>query len=82
MPKLLEVKNLRVSFPSRRQTVEAVRGLSFSMDREKIGIVGESGSCKSVTGRAILGLVRPPGVVKADKIAFDGMDLLHADKHT
>jgi len=82
MATLLEVNNLRVSFPSHRQTVQAVRGLSFAMGREKLGIVGESGSGKSVTGRAILGLVRPPGEVQADCINFDGLDLLHADKRT
>lgn len=80
MAPLLEITNLDVCFATRKQEVAAVRHLSFSMGREKLGIVGESGSGKSVTGRAILGLVRPPGRVRADKLCFDGQDLLTADK--
>ena len=52
--KLLEVKNLRVSFPTARDRVEVVKGISFDLGREKLGIVGESGSGKSITGRSIL----------------------------
>jgi peptide/nickel transport system ATP-binding protein len=44
--------------------------------RERLGIVGESGSGKSLTGRSILRLVRPPGVVTADRLRFEGIDLL------
>jgi peptide/nickel transport system ATP-binding protein len=73
---LLEVQNLRVSFPSPKGRVEVVRGVSFELGRERLGIVGESGSGKSVTGRAILRLVRPPGLVSADRMRFDGVDLL------
>ncbi len=50
------------------------------MDREKIGIVGESGSGKSMTARAILGLIRPPGCVRADTLRFDNIDLLSLDR--
>jgi peptide/nickel transport system ATP-binding protein len=78
MENLLQVDNLHVSFKSRQETVEAVRGLSFVMGREKLGIVGESGSGKSVTCRALLGLVQPPGIVRYDKIIFDGADLCPA----
>jgi peptide/nickel transport system ATP-binding protein len=77
-PPLLTVENLRVRFPSRTGFTEAVRGVSFTVGREKLGIVGESGSGKSVTGRSLLRLVAPPGEVTADKIDFDGTDLLSA----
>ncbi|MCP8939842.1 ABC transporter ATP-binding protein [Alsobacter sp. SYSU M60028] len=74
---LLEVENLRVSFPSPRgERVEVVRGVSFRVGRERLGIVGESGSGKSITGRAILRLIRPPGRVTADRLAFRGRNLL------
>ncbi len=74
MGALLEVDNLRVSFHTPKETVAAVRGVSFAMGREKLGIVGESGSGKSVTCRALLGLVRPPGIVRCDRLRFDGAD--------
>jgi len=72
---LLAVEDLHVDFPTRTGLVEAVRGVSFSLGREKLGVVGESGSGKSVTGRAILGLVPPPGRVRARRLNFDGVDL-------
>lgn len=73
---LLRVEDLWVRFAKRGGgVVEAVRGISFSVGRERIGIVGESGSGKSMTGRAILGLVRPPGKATARRIMFDGKDL-------
>ncbi len=73
---LLRVEDLWVRFAKRGGgVVEAVRGISFSVGRERIGIVGESGSGKSMTGRAILGLVRPPGEATARRIMFDGKDL-------
>jgi len=73
---LIRVENLCVSFPGHNKTVEAVRGLSFSVGRERVGIVGESGSGKSLTGRSILRLIRPPGIMTADKIEFNGIDLM------
>jgi peptide/nickel transport system ATP-binding protein len=76
---LLSVEDLRVDFLTRKGLIEAVRGVSFSMGREKLGIVGESGSGKSVTGRSILRLVPPPGRVRAERLDFDGIDLLDAD---
>jgi peptide/nickel transport system ATP-binding protein len=79
MTALLDVKNLRVTFETRKETIEAVRGVSFAMGREKLGIVGESGSGKSVTGRALLGLVRPPGTVTAEQLLFDGVELRQTD---
>ncbi|MDQ2095007.1 ABC transporter ATP-binding protein [Rhodalgimonas zhirmunskyi] len=73
---LLDVENLRVTFPTRRGEFEAVRGVSFSLGQERLGIVGESGSGKSMTGRAILRLIRPPGRVEADRMELEGRDLL------
>ena len=73
---LLEVENLRVRFPTASGAVEVVRGVSFALGRERLGIVGESGSGKSLTGRSILRLVRAPGKVTADRLRFEGKDLL------
>ncbi|WP_374635115.1 ABC transporter ATP-binding protein [Paracoccus sp. (in: a-proteobacteria)] len=77
MKPLLSVQNLRVSFPTRSGVFDAVRGVSFDLGRERLGVVGESGSGKSMTGRAILGLVRPPGRVTADRLDFDGQSILN-----
>ena len=77
---LLEIENLRVRFPTPTGPVEVVRGVSFTLGRERLGIVGESGSGKSLTGRSILRLIRPPGLVTADRMRFDGLDLLSASE--
>ena len=77
---LLDVQNLRVTFDTETGPVEAVRGVSFRLGRERLGIVGESGSGKTMTGRAVLRLIRPPGRVMADKMEFDGTDLLAASE--
>lgn len=79
MSALLDIADLRVSFPSDKGRVEAVRGVSLTLGRERLGIVGESGSGKSLTGRAVLGLVPSPGRVTANRLVFDGIDLLAAD---
>ncbi|WP_095082464.1 ABC transporter ATP-binding protein [Mesorhizobium sophorae] len=76
MSTLLDVEDLRVTFPTRTGLVEAVRGVTFSLGRERLGIVGESGSGKSQTGRAIMGLTPPQARISANKLAFDGIDLL------
>ena len=76
MTPLLDVKNLRVTFPTRQGEFKAVRGVSFTLGKERLGIVGESGSGKSMTGRAILRLIRSPGRVEADKMELHGRDLL------
>jgi peptide/nickel transport system ATP-binding protein len=73
---LLCIEDLHVTFMTRQAVVPAVRGVSFTMRREKLGIVGESGSGKTQMGRAILGLVSPPGQVKARRLEFAGMNLL------
>lgn len=72
---LLEVENLRVSFPTPHGRIEVVKGISFALGRERLGIVGESGSGKSMTGRAILKLIKAPGRVSADKMVFAGENL-------
>ncbi|AUQ59605.1 ABC transporter, ATP-binding protein [Phaeobacter inhibens] len=74
-PPLLEVENLRVSFPTPKGRVEVVKGLNLTLGRERLGIVGESGSGKSMTGRAILRLIRTPGQTTADRLALEGQDL-------
>ncbi|MAZ02045.1 MAG: peptide ABC transporter ATP-binding protein [Sneathiella sp.] len=76
----LEVDNLWVKFPTRNGIFEAVRGISFSLGEERLGIVGESGAGKSMTGRAILQLIRKPGQVSANHISLDGDDLLKMSK--
>ena len=72
---LLDIEDLRVSFPTPAGRVEVVKGLSLTLGRERLGIVGESGSGKSMTGRAILRLIRRPGRQSAARMVFDGIDL-------
>jgi oligopeptide/dipeptide ABC transporter ATP-binding protein len=72
---LLEVTDLRVSFPTADGLVQAVRGVSFSVDNGRtIGIVGESGSGKTVLTQTLLGLTQ--GGQVEGKAVFDGTDLL------
>ena len=73
---LLSVEGLNVRFHTTKGVVEAVRGISFEVGREKLGIVGESGSGNTMTGRSVLRLVRPPGEVVARRMTFDGVDLM------
>jgi peptide/nickel transport system ATP-binding protein len=73
MQPLLQVENLRVEFPTRRGTLVAVDDISLHIDEgEVLGVVGESGAGKSLTGAAIIGLLEPPGRVADGKIIFDG----------
>src|SRR4051794_10983332 len=76
MSALLEVKDLRVTFPTARGPIQVVNGVSFVLGRERLGIVGEGGSGKSLTGRSILKLIRKPGVMSAERLVFDGIDLM------
>ncbi|WP_421997936.1 ABC transporter ATP-binding protein [Reyranella sp.] len=70
---LLEVKNLRVEFPTRRGTLLAVDDVSFDIaPGEVLGVVGESGAGKSLTGNAIIGLLEPPGRIAAGEIRLEG----------
>ncbi|MBR7742686.1 ABC transporter ATP-binding protein [Phycicoccus sp. BSK3Z-2] len=74
---LLDVRDLRVSFPTPRGVVEAVNGVSFSLEQGRIlGIVGESGSGKSVTARAVMRMLREPGRVDGGSVTLDGRDVL------
>jgi peptide/nickel transport system ATP-binding protein len=73
MQALLRVENLRVEFPTRRGTLVAVDDISFHIDEgEVLGVVGESGAGKSLTGAAIIGLLEPPGRVASGQIVFNG----------
>jgi oligopeptide/dipeptide ABC transporter ATP-binding protein len=73
---LLEVENLKTYFKSRRGDVQAVDGVSFSVDRGKtLGIVGESGCGKSVTALSIMGLLATNARIVEGAIRFDGRDL-------
>ena len=75
---ILKVNNLRVSFMSRDEEFEAVRGVSFEVRKgETLGIVGESGSGKSVTARSIMRLLpSPPSFMKEGEILFLGENLV------
>ncbi len=79
--KILEVKDLRISFRTNGGTVKAVRGISFSLYRGRtLAIVGESGSGKSVTSKAILGILANNKIVEGGQIIYDGQDLLKIDE--
>ena len=70
---LLEVRHLRVEFPTRRGTLVALDDVSFTISAgEVLGVVGESGAGKSMTGAAIIGLLEPPGRIAAGEILLDG----------
>ena len=76
----LEVKDLKVHFPTDDGLVKSVDGLSFSVERGKtLGIVGESGSGKSVTSQAVLGLHRGTRARTSGQILLDGEDLMSVD---
>jgi oligopeptide transport system ATP-binding protein len=76
--KLLEVKNLYISFDTYAGEVQAIRGVNFDIDRgESLAIVGESGSGKSVTVQTVMKLIpMPPGRIKAGDILFQGENLV------
>lgn len=78
MEKLLEVKDLHVSFDTYSGEIQAIRGVSFHVNKgETLAIVGESGSGKSVTSQAIMGLIpKPPGRIKRGEILFEQKNLL------
>ena len=74
---LLKVKNLRTSFKMFRGTVKSVDGVDFSLRRGEImGLVGESGGGKSVTGFSLLRLIDPPGRITDGEVIFEGENLL------
>jgi peptide/nickel transport system ATP-binding protein len=70
---LLEVRHLRVEFPTRRGTLVALDDISFDIaPGEILGVVGESGAGKSLTGAAIIGLLEPPGRIAGGEIRLEG----------
>lgn len=75
---LLSIRDMNVSFGTYAGTVHAVRGVSLDVGREKVAIVGESGSGKSTLGRAILRLLPKFAKVSAQRMMFEGRDLLAA----
>jgi len=76
MAPLLEVKNLKVKFALRFGELTAIDGVSFTIARrEKLGLVGESGAGKSVTGFAIINLLSKPGYISGGEIIFQGQRL-------
>ncbi|HLR51568.1 MAG TPA: ABC transporter ATP-binding protein [Candidatus Avamphibacillus sp.] len=77
MSKLLEVKDLKVSFNTYNGEVQAVRGVNFDLNKgETLAIVGESGSGKSVTSKSLMQLIpKPHGFIKSGQILFEGQDI-------
>jgi peptide/nickel transport system ATP-binding protein len=74
---ILRIKDLRVSYLTRRGEVKAVDGVSLGLYKgEILGIAGESGCGKSTLAAAILRLVKPPGIIKEGKVLYRGKDLL------
>lgn len=70
---LLCVKNLVVEFPNRRGTLRAIDGISFDIaPGEILGVVGESGAGKSLTGASIIGLLEPPGRIASGEVLLEG----------
>ncbi|UFS76922.1 ABC transporter ATP-binding protein [Tardiphaga sp. 37S4] len=71
---VLSVRNLRVEFASRRGALRAIDGVSFDIAKgEVLGVVGESGAGKSVTGLAAIGLIDPPGRISGGEILLSGL---------
>jgi peptide/nickel transport system ATP-binding protein len=76
---MLSVKDLAVSFQTRRGAIDAVRGVSFDLAKgEILGIVGESGSGKSVTSYALMRILDAGGTIKAGEATYSGIDLRNA----
>jgi peptide/nickel transport system ATP-binding protein len=76
MSHLLEVQDLEVKFALRFGDLTAINGVSFALDKgERLGIVGESGAGKSVTGFAIINLLSKPGYISAGQVLFEGQEL-------
>ena len=81
MEKLLEVKNLSISFETKKGIAHAVRDVSFEVyEGETLGVVGESGCGKSITNLAIMGLLPENAIVKADRLSFKGTELLNLNE--
>lgn len=79
--KILEVKDLKISFSTDNGIVQAVRNVSFDLERgETLCIVGESGSGKSVTSKAIMGILAANAIVEGGKIMYQGENLLEVSE--
>ena len=76
----VDIGNLSIAFPTATGLSHAVRNVSLTIGREKLGIVGESGSGKSLTARSILKLLPRSARLTADRLTFDGIDILAADE--
>jgi peptide/nickel transport system ATP-binding protein len=75
---VLSVRNLEVEFATRRATLHAINGISFDIAKgEVLGVVGESGAGKSVTGLAVIGLIDPPGHISGGEIYLSGTRIDH-----
>jgi ABC-type dipeptide/oligopeptide/nickel transport system ATPase component len=75
---VLSVRNLEVEFLTRRSTLHAINGISFDIAKgEVLGVVGESGAGKSVTGLAVIGLIDPPGRIAGGEIYLSGTRIDH-----
>src|SRR5437868_10256550 len=73
---ILEVSDLRVSFPTRHGPFIAVDGVSFNLaPGERLGLIGESGSGKSTVALALMRLIKPPGRIESGRALLDSVDL-------
>lgn len=77
---LLKVDDLQIAFKLREEIFTAVDGVSFELERgQRLGLVGESGAGKSVTGFGIINLISKPGFISAGSVQFEGKDLAKLD---
>jgi peptide/nickel transport system ATP-binding protein len=81
MDALLAIEDISIEYAIGDFAARTVTGVSFELLRaERVGLVGESGAGKSVIGRAIMGLIRPPGQIVGGRVVFDGIDLTRASE--
>ena len=81
MNKLIEVRDLHISFTTHNGNVEAIRGVDFDLyEGETLAIVGESGSGKSVTTKALMGILAKNGIVEKGSATYMGRDILSMNK--
>src|ERR1700686_2185072 len=75
---VLSVRDLKVEFATRRSVLRAIDGVSFEIAKgEVLGVVGESGAGKSLTGAAVIGLIDPPGRIAGGEIRLKGRRIDH-----
>ena len=78
---LLEIKDLNISYQTRKETIVASSDVNFVLERgEILGIVGESGSGKSTIANAIINLIDPPGEITSGLIKIDGNELQNKEE--